>query len=56
VPATPDPYDDASSEAHRQAVLALLPPKTTPADGETVPEPVEAAVEAVTKAAVAEPS
>jgi hypothetical protein len=56
VPATPDPYDDASSEAHRQAVLALLPPKTTPADGETVPEPVEAAVEAVTKAAAAEPS
>ncbi|MEU7037137.1 hypothetical protein ABZ958_26110 [Streptomyces sp. NPDC046237] len=25
VPATPDPYDDATSEAHRQAVLALLP-------------------------------
>ncbi|MFJ5078479.1 hypothetical protein ACIP8Z_28290 [Streptomyces sp. NPDC088553] len=25
VPATPDPYDDATSEAHRQAVLELLP-------------------------------
>ncbi len=38
VPATPDPYDDATSDAHRQAVLELLPPKTTPADGETVKE------------------
>ncbi|MEV4682473.1 hypothetical protein [Streptomyces kurssanovii] len=26
VPATPDPFDDATAEAHRQAVLALLPP------------------------------
>jgi hypothetical protein len=25
VPATPDPYDDATSEQHRQAVLRLLP-------------------------------
>ncbi|MFD4138211.1 ATP-binding protein [Streptomyces sp. NPDC058572] len=25
VPATPDPFDEGSSEAHRQAVLALLP-------------------------------
>ncbi|AWK09389.1 hypothetical protein AB0I99_13760 [Streptomyces spongiicola] len=25
VPATPDPYDEAASEAHRQAVLGLLP-------------------------------
>ncbi|GAA0911346.1 hypothetical protein [Streptomyces thermoalcalitolerans] len=38
VPATPDPYDDAVSEAWRQAVLDLLPPRTTPADGQTVPE------------------
>ncbi|MFJ8148573.1 hypothetical protein ACIQ6R_26460 [Streptomyces sp. NPDC096048] len=37
VPATPDPYDDATSDAHRQAVLDLLPPRTTPADGEQVP-------------------
>ncbi|MET9869162.1 hypothetical protein ABZZ16_23865, partial [Streptomyces sp. NPDC006386] len=39
VPATPNPYDDATPDAHREAVLALLPPRTTPADGETVPEP-----------------
>jgi hypothetical protein len=39
VPATPDPYDDATSDAHRQAVLDLLPPRTTPADEE--PEAVE---------------
>lgn len=32
VPATPDPYDDATSEAQRQAVLDLLPERTTPAD------------------------
>ena len=32
VPATPDPYDEATSETHRQAVLGLLPPHTTPAD------------------------
>ncbi|GEC08908.1 membrane protein [Streptomyces spinoverrucosus] len=53
VPATPDPYDDATSETHRQAVLDLLPPRTTPADAEpdrapTTPEaepvPAEAAV------------
>ncbi|MFJ5778034.1 ATP-binding protein [Streptomyces sp. NPDC093094] len=34
VPATPDPYDDATSDTHRQAVLDLLPPRTTPADAE----------------------
>ncbi|WP_223734353.1 hypothetical protein [Streptomyces purpurogeneiscleroticus] len=28
VPATPDPFDDATSEYHRQAVLALLPERT----------------------------
>jgi hypothetical protein len=39
VPATPDPYDDAATDAHREAVLALLPPKTTPADAEPQPEP-----------------
>jgi hypothetical protein len=38
VPATPDPYDDATSEAHRKRVLELLPPRTTPADGEHVPD------------------
>ncbi|CAL9379457.1 hypothetical protein SUDANB57_01028 [Streptomyces sp. enrichment culture] len=39
VPATPDPYDDATSETHRQAVLDLLPPRTTPADEEPGPVP-----------------
>lgn len=29
VPATPDPYDDATSETHRQAVLDLLPERRT---------------------------
>ncbi|MEU1052783.1 hypothetical protein ABZ397_09525 [Streptomyces sp. NPDC005876] len=38
VPATPDPYDDATGEALRNAVLELLPPRTTPADGEHVPD------------------
>ncbi|MGW1539577.1 hypothetical protein ACWCPM_04720 [Streptomyces sp. NPDC002309] len=55
VPATPDPYDDATSDTHRQAVLDLLPPRTTPADaapdGEVaeapVPEPVPAKAVAV---------
>ncbi|MFF8596355.1 hypothetical protein ACF061_33990 [Streptomyces sp. NPDC015220] len=55
VPATPDPYDDSTSAALRKAVRDLLPPKTTPADGETVPEPTEA-VPDPTEAAVAEPS
>ncbi|MEU0053567.1 hypothetical protein [Streptomyces sp. NPDC006309] len=50
VPRTPDPYDDATSDADRQAVMALLPARSTPADAEapappdlTKPvEPVEA--------------
>jgi hypothetical protein len=42
VPATPDPYDDATSDAERQAVLDLLPPRTTPADEE--PARLEAGV------------
>ncbi|WP_104633946.1 hypothetical protein [Streptomyces sp. MH60] len=50
VPATPDPYDDATSEAHRQAVLDLLPPRTTPADGEQAPLPPEAEAEAEAEA------
>lgn len=29
VPATPDPFDDATSEAHRRAVLELLPERQT---------------------------
>ncbi|MFE3071072.1 hypothetical protein [Streptomyces sp. NPDC059247] len=31
VPATPDPYDEATSEAHRRAVLDLLPERLTAA-------------------------
>ncbi|MET7379095.1 hypothetical protein ABZT08_09720 [Streptomyces sp. NPDC005526] len=56
VPATPDPYDDNASEAHRQAVLDLLPPKTTPADGETVPEPTQAVRPEPTEAVPPEPT
>ncbi|MFD9434418.1 hypothetical protein [Streptomyces sp. NPDC060002] len=43
VPATPDPYDDATSDAQRQAVLDLLPPRSKPpADTESPPPvPVE---------------
>ncbi|WP_416977774.1 hypothetical protein [Streptomyces sp. T028] len=44
VPATPDPYDDATSEVQRRAVLELLPPRSTPADAEPVAVPVEAVV------------
>ncbi|MFF9913171.1 hypothetical protein [Streptomyces sp. NPDC013457] len=45
VPATPDPYDDATSETHRQAVLALLPERldatatAVPAAPGSAPEP-----------------
>lgn len=44
VPATPDPYDDATSDAHRRAVLELLPDRHTPLHGSTAattraPEP-----------------
>ncbi|MEU2555196.1 hypothetical protein ABZ589_26555 [Streptomyces sp. NPDC013313] len=61
VPATPDPYDDATSDADRQAVMRLLPPRTTPADAEgadaeavEAAEPVEAAPVSVRKAVAAE--
>nr|WP_308288091.1 hypothetical protein [Streptomyces corallincola] len=37
VPATPDPYDDATSEADRQSVLDLLPPRTETPSLETIP-------------------
>ncbi|WP_078894458.1 hypothetical protein [Streptomyces sp. CT34] len=52
VPATPDPYDEAADEAHRQAVVALLPERTVPAEAVGAPEPVtflkrSAAVEVV---------
>ncbi|MFC9849265.1 hypothetical protein ACFWFF_08760 [Streptomyces sp. NPDC060223] len=40
VPATPDPYDDATSETHRRAVLNLLPERTIPAEAEISPSGV----------------
>ncbi|MEU7427121.1 hypothetical protein [Streptomyces sp. NPDC040750] len=43
VPCTPDPYDDATSDADRQAVMALLPPRSTPADAQPVETPERAA-------------
>ncbi|MEU8957130.1 hypothetical protein AB0C93_22835 [Streptomyces sp. NPDC048518] len=43
VPATPDPYDEATSEAHRRAVLDLLPDRITPPD--TSETTADAAVE-----------
>ncbi|MBG0856813.1 hypothetical protein I2W78_34385 [Streptomyces spinoverrucosus] len=57
VPATPDPYDEATSDAHRQAVLDLLPPRTTPADADPDRVPAAAEPEPVpAEAAVAESS
>ncbi|MEV8018485.1 hypothetical protein AB0O76_19520 [Streptomyces sp. NPDC086554] len=48
VPATPDPYDDATTESHRQAVLELLPGRSAPADeAETVAGPARAEPEPV---------
>ncbi|MFK0171718.1 hypothetical protein ACIQU5_23245 [Streptomyces sp. NPDC090306] len=44
VPATPDPYDEATSDADRKAVEDLLPPRSVPADAEPEPLPAEAAV------------
>ncbi|MFJ7068951.1 hypothetical protein [Streptomyces sp. NPDC101115] len=42
VPATPDPYDDATSEAHRRAVLELLPERRTATIAAIDPAPVPA--------------
>ncbi|MGW0121674.1 hypothetical protein [Streptomyces sp. NPDC003327] len=55
VPATPDPYDDATSEAHRQAVLELLPERraATTMQLEKVPEAAAAPAEAAPAAALA---
>jgi hypothetical protein len=43
VPSTPDPYDDEASDTDREAVLALLPPRTTPAEERPEERPEEAA-------------
>ncbi|GAA3168520.1 MULTISPECIES: FtsK/SpoIIIE domain-containing protein [Streptomyces] len=40
VPATPDPYDESTAEAHRRAVLALLPEHTVPAGERSAGQPV----------------
>lgn len=37
VPATPDPHDDATSDAQRQAVLELLPPRSAPVEADHEP-------------------
>ncbi|MFF8847234.1 hypothetical protein ACF08N_31715 [Streptomyces sp. NPDC015127] len=47
VPAAPDPFDDATSEAHRQAVLDLLPPRPDE------PQPVQPAAAPVSSPAQA---
>ncbi|WP_406243224.1 hypothetical protein [Streptomyces anulatus] len=41
VPATPDPYDDATGDAHRQAVLDLLPGRHSPTEATPVREPAD---------------
>ncbi|MFE7353802.1 hypothetical protein ACFU8Q_11510 [Streptomyces sp. NPDC057543] len=41
VPATPDPYDEATSEAQRQAVLGLLPERQAPAEAAVPAEEAE---------------
>ncbi|MFG2333914.1 hypothetical protein ACGFMM_30450 [Streptomyces sp. NPDC048604] len=38
-PATPDPYDDAAPAAHRQAVTALLPPRSSALSPDPLPSP-----------------
>ncbi|MET7344975.1 hypothetical protein ACIOEZ_21325 [Streptomyces sp. NPDC087866] len=46
VPATPDPYDDATSDAQRAAVLSLLPERRTAVEaGAPEPAPVETETE-----------
>ncbi|MER5889874.1 hypothetical protein ABT160_39120 [Streptomyces sp. NPDC001941] len=45
VPATPDPYDDATSETHRQAVLDLLPERQTALDATDMETGAETGVE-----------
>ncbi|MGW4567171.1 hypothetical protein ACWEN3_33870 [Streptomyces sp. NPDC004561] len=52
VPRTPDPYDDATSDVDRQAVLALLPVRSMPADAEPA-EPIDLTKPAVEAAPVA---
>ncbi|MGV9884721.1 hypothetical protein [Streptomyces sp. NPDC003006] len=46
VPATPDPYDDATSESHRRAVMELLPVRSTPEGAVPVAEAADETNEA----------
>jgi hypothetical protein len=46
VPSTPDPYDEATSDSDRQAVMALLPSRSTPADADPAPPEPEPPVQA----------
>ncbi|MGW2422547.1 hypothetical protein ACWC0C_25350 [Streptomyces sp. NPDC001709] len=54
VPRTPDPYDDATSDADRQAVLELLPPRATAVEAEPTdpPKPTDLTKPAVDAAPV----
>ncbi|WP_037621053.1 membrane protein [Streptomyces aureus] len=51
VPATPDPFDSATSEAERRAVLDLLPERTAPAE---TPQQASPEVAGIAGVAVAE--
>lgn len=61
VPATPDPYDDATSESHRTAVMELLPQRLgaaadrTDEAGAAVPVAAGGGLEPVGAGAVADP-
>ncbi|WP_411077749.1 hypothetical protein [Streptomyces sp. cmx-10-25] len=58
VPATPDPYDDATSDAHRRAVLDLLPERTPAAPAgavTTAPVPVPVPTVVIEKIPVTAP-
>jgi hypothetical protein len=56
VPRTPDPYDDATSDADRQAVLDLLParPTAAPAGPADLTKPVPAGTPVPAEAVAAE--
>ncbi|MEU8703207.1 hypothetical protein AB0C61_37285 [Streptomyces sp. NPDC048680] len=53
VPATPDPYDDATSEAQRQTVLGLLPERRTAIEASAPDPAAETATDSVAMEAVA---
>ncbi|WP_309051260.1 hypothetical protein [Streptomyces sp.] len=56
VPATPDPYDDATSETHRQAVLQLLPERLPAVTAPLEKIPESAAPPAAVPEPLAEPA